>query len=159
MCRTFYNFHRNSFRGDLRMSTIKELAIFFCAASVMCGAFSLLAGKALEKSFKYILALIFLSIMVSAVTNFDFSFKMPTISNVSTENEAALQLSGYQAEYLTGQLLKENGINFTRVEAFANKIEDGGIVINEINIYGATDVDKAREIICSLGICETVNFE
>lgn len=141
------------------MTTVKELAIFFCAASVMCGAFGLLAGKTLEKSFKYILALVFLSVMVSAVTNFNFSFKMPVSASNETQNETALNLSSYQAEYLTGVLLNENGIIFSGVEAFANKVEDGGIVISKINIYGATETEKARQIILDSGICETVNFE
>ena len=125
----------------------------------MCGAFGLLSGKTLEKSFKYILALIFLSVMVSAVVNFDFSLKMPTVSEEKIENEGVLNLSNYQAEYLTGVLLNENGINFSRIEAFTNKLDDGSIVINKINIYGATDTEKACQVISNFGICETVDFK
>jgi len=141
------------------MESIRDLAACFCAASVMCGAFSLLAGKTLEKSFKYILALIFLSITVSAVTNFEFSLKIPTSASVSTQKESVINMSKYQAEYLTGELLKQNGINFKKIEASANKLKDGGIVINEIKIIDATETDRAREIILKSGICETVKVE
>ena len=141
------------------MAPIRELAAYFCAASVMYGAFSLLAGKTLEKSFKFILALIFLSITVSAVTNFEFSLKFPTSVSVSTRNESVINMSKYQAEYLTGELLKQNGINFKKIEASANKLKDGGIVINEIKIIDATETERAREIILNSGICETVKVE
>lgn len=141
------------------MSTVKELAIFFCAASVMCGAFNLLAGKTLEKSFKYVLALIFLSVMVSAIANLDINFKVQTNASTTVQEENVIEMSSYQAEYLTGQLLNKMNIKYSKISAKANKVEDTGIVINEIIISGASDVELARTIIIDSGICETVKFE
>lgn len=141
------------------MSAIKELVAFFCAASVMCGAFNILAGKTLEKSFKFVLALIFLCIVVSAITNLNVDFKLPERVTATAKSDNVIALSEYEAEYLTGEFLNENGINYTKIKATANKIEDGGIVINEIKISGATDTKRAEELILNSGICETVKFE
>lgn len=141
------------------MSTVKELAIFFCAVSVMCGAFNLLAGKTLEKSFKYILALIFLSVMVSAIANLDINFSIKTNANAIKENQNVIAMSSYQAEYLIGEALSKTNIKYSKISAKANKEEDNGIVINEIIISGASDVELARSVILDLGICETVKFE
>ena len=141
------------------MSTVKELAIFFCAVSVMCGAFNLLAGKTLEKSFKYILALIFLSVMVSAIANLDINFSLKTNASAIKENQNVIAMSSYQAEYLIGEVLSKTNIKYSKISAKANKEEDNGIVINEIIISGASDVELARSVILDLGICETVKFE
>lgn len=141
------------------MSTVKELAIFFCAVSVMCGAFNLLAGKTLEKSFKYVLALIFLSVMVSAITNLDVNFSIKRNATATKEDQRVIEMSSYQAEYLTGEILNKMNIKYSKISAKANKVEGTGIVINEIIIKDASDVELARTTIIDSGICETVKFE
>ena len=141
------------------MSGITEIVAFFCAASVMCGAFNILAGKTLEKSFKFVLALIFLSIMVSSFAKVDFKLNIPKSVSAIAESENVLALSSYQAEYIIRSLLDEKNIKYTKISVLANKEEDGGIVINEILVSGAEETETIRELILNLNITETVKFE
>ncbi len=141
------------------MSGIKEIVAFFCAASIMCGAFNILAGKTLEKSFKYILAIIFLSVIVSSFSKFDLTFEFPKSVSAVAESENVLAMSSYQAEYIISAILDENKIKYTKIRSVANKDENGGIVINEIIISGAEEPEKIKEIIQNLNIMATVKFE
>lgn len=141
------------------MSGIKEIVAFFCAASIMCGAFNILAGKTLEKSFKYILALIFLSVIISSFAKFDINFKFPKSVSAVTKSDNVLAMSSYQAEYIIRSLLDEKNIKYTKIQSVANKDENGGIVINEIIISGAEEPEKIKELILNLNITATVKFE
>lgn len=141
------------------MSGVKEIVTFFCAVSVMCGAFNLLSGKTLNKSFKYILALIFLCVIVSSFTKADFKIILPKSTTTAATSESVIAMSEYEAEYLIRALLDESQIKYTKIKAYANKLEDGGIVINEIVLSGVTEKEKARALILNSKVTKTVKFE
>ena len=141
------------------MSGVKEIVTFFCAVSVMCGAFNLLSGKTLDKSFKYILALIFLCVIVSSFTKADFKFTLPKSVTAANTDNNVIAMSNYQAEYIIGELLEENNIKYTKISCSANKLEDGGIVINEIVLSGVTEKEEAKALILNLKVTKTVKFE
>ena len=141
------------------MSTIKELVTCFCAVSVMCGAFNLLAGKTLEKSFKYVLALIFLCVIVSSITKIDINFNFKKAKETLLESQGVIDMSEYQAEYIIGELLNKNNIKYTEILATAYKLSDGSIVINEIKLIGVDNIPKAEELILNSNVTKTVKFE
>ncbi len=141
------------------MDSIKELATVFCAVCLLSGGLGLLVGGKLRKSAGYILSLILLLSVVGALakTDLDFNIEQKTEAALSEGYEEAM--SEYQAEYIAGTLLREAQISYEKVSASANKNPDGGIIINEIIIKGASNTAEAARIIKQSGLCDRVKTE
>ncbi len=141
------------------MDSVRELAVVFCAVSVLSGAIGILTGGAMEKSAGYILSLIFLASVITALAGADFNLeiKVEQSAAASTKNEEAM--SEYQAEYICAALLREKNIAFEKITATATKTEDGSIIINEIAIKGTDGGEEAVKAVRDCGICEKVILE
>ena len=126
---------------------------------MLTAAVSLLSGKALNKSMKYITALILLCSVVGGIseTVFDLDFNIDV--SAQSSNDTALSLSQYQAEVLIEQILKESVVEFSDISARATKTEDGGIIISEVTIEGVDNRDAARTALEERGIDCRVIFE
>lgn len=140
------------------MESIKTIAAVFCGVCVLSGGFQLLSGGALEKSAGYILSLIMLVCIIGALSKADFDFEIKE-SSAAVSTAGALELSEYQAEYISRKVLDEKGINYEKITADATKTEDGSIIINNITIKGADPSDKAIELLLATGLTETVKTE
>lgn len=141
------------------MEPIRQLAIVFCAVTVLSGGFQLLTGGALEKSAGYILSLVLLVSVIVAVSRTEFDFEIKKGETAAAAYEYEESLSEYQAEYICKAILSERGIEFEKVYANATKTEDGGIVINEITVKGAENAEAAVKAILDSKITETVTAE
>ena len=140
------------------MESIKTIAAVFCGVCVLSGGFQLLSGGALEKSAGYILSLIMLVCIIGALSKADFDFEIKE-SSAAVSTAGALELSEYQAEYISRKVLDEKGIKYKKITADATKTEDGSIIINNITIKGAEPSDKAIELLLATGLTETVKTE
>lgn len=140
------------------MESIKTIAAVFCGVCVLSGGFQLLSGGALEKSAGYILSLIMLVCIIGALSKADFDFEIKE-SSAAVSTAGALELSEYQAEYISRKVLDEKGIKYKKITADATKTEDGSIIINNITIKGADPSDKAIELLLATGLTETVKTE
>ena len=140
------------------MESIKTIAAVFCGVCVLSGGFQLLSGGALEKSAGYILSLIMLVCIIGALSNADFDFEIKE-SSAAVSTAGTLELSEYQAEYISRKVLDEKGIKYKKITADATKTEDGSIIINNITIKGAEPSDKAIELLLATGLTETVKTE
>lgn len=134
------------------MESIRDIALTFCATSVFTAALTLLNGKVLEKSGRYIIALIMLCSVIGSLQKADFRLDLPESTPASEETVQEISLSEYQAGYLVGQILKKSSVNFTNISAKATKNEDGSIVINEIVIEGVKDMESAASVLSASGI-------
>ncbi len=141
------------------MNGIKELALIFCAASVLSGGLRLLGGGALQKSAGYILSLIMLTSVVIAIGRTDIDFNISVEQSSASATDAEESMSEYQAEYICKRLLDEKGIIYEKITADATKTDDGGIVINEITIKGADKGEEAVNTVVASGLTETVILE
>ena len=141
------------------MGSIKIIASIFCGATILSGGFRMLGGGKSEKSVSYILSLIMLVSIVGAVSSADFSFEIKESSLSASAVETELALSEYQAEYICRALLSEEGIKYEKIKARATKTEDGGIIINEITIKGASLPREAEKILKESGLTDTVKTE
>lgn len=141
------------------MDSVRELAIVFSAVAVLTGAIGILSGGALEKSAGYILSLIFLASVVSALANGNFNIELKTEQAVAENRENEERLSEYQAEYICAEILEEKGIAFEKITAYANKTEDGSIIISEIRIKGAGDANEAVRAVEESGLCKKITLE
>ena len=139
------------------MDSVRELAIVFCAVSVLTGAIGILSGGALEKSAGYILSLIFLASLVTALAGADFNIEIKAEEAIGENAEYEEALSEYQAEYLAAALLSEKELPFEKITASATKTEDGSIIISEIVILGGNEA--AAKAVKESGICEKVSLE
>ena len=132
------------------MDGIKEIALAFCATAVATAAFAMLKGRTMEKSGQYIIGILFLCSVVSAVFSADIHFSFPKTETVSVlENET--EMCEAQAEYLIASYLEKRDIKFEKIRCRANKTEEGSIVISEVVIYGTED-GSAEELLKELGI-------
>lgn len=139
------------------MDSVRELAIVFCAVSVLTGAIGILSGGALEKSAGYILSLIFLASLVTALAGADFNIEIKAEEAIAENAEYEEALSEYQAEHLAAALLSEKELPFEKITASATKTEDGSIIISEIVIWGGNEA--AAKAVKESGICEKVSLE
>lgn len=134
------------------MDSVREIALTFCAAAVFTSALSLIYGKTLEKSGRYIIALILICSVIGAVAKGDFDFSLPSNETALEESEAVAAMCEYQAEYLIADILRESGIAFENISAKATKKEDGSIIINEIELEGAGDEEQTLQALEAQGI-------
>lgn len=130
------------------MSYVSSFLVSFCAAAVFIGALYMLCPDgAMNKSIKYLLSLVFLLSVISVagitVKNAgpDISFSPPEASNT-----AELELSS--ARYVYSYALSSSGIEFSEIEIFTDKTEDGSISINKVIIHSGCERQK---IIDALG--------
>lgn len=141
------------------MGTVKEIALVFCATAVMLSGVSLLGSGALEKSKRYIIALVLLCSVLGSVVGADFDFTLPDLPNTEASANLSENMSAYQTEYLVAQLLNDAKIKYQKITAKANKNQDGSIIITEITVSGVEDEERARETILSVGIDCRVAFD
>ncbi len=141
------------------MGTVKEIALLFCAASVLTATACLLSGNALGKSMKYITALIMLCAVVSGLAGaslqLDFDIQEGEVHSADT----AISLSQYQAEVLIGQILSDAMVGYLNISANANKTEEDGIIISDVTIRGVDNEKAALDAIRQNGIDCRVIFE
>ena len=132
------------------MDGIKEIALTFCATAVATAALAMLKGRGMEKSGQYIIGILFLCAVVSAVFSADVRFNFPKTETADLYyNEE--KMCEVQAEYLVASYLKEHNIKFEKICCRANKTEESGIVISEVVIYGTED-GGAQALLKELGI-------
>ena len=125
----------------------------------MSGGLRLFAGEKLQKSADYILSLILLTSIIAAVMNADFSFNISGEDIVAEASVGEIAISEYQAEYITSRILEEEKIEYEKIEAKANKSEDGSIVISKITITGAKEGKRAVAAVEELKLTSTVILE
>lgn len=141
------------------MDSVRQIALSFCASAVFCAGVGVLNGKVLEKSGRYIIALILLCSVIGTLASADFSLGfLPENVPALGQSETAEDLSGYSAEYLIASLLKEKGISFEKISANVTKNEGGSIVISEITVFGADNPEAVKETLDACGIDCGVNF-
>lgn len=138
------------------MEGINTFVSVFCVTAVMIGGIKLILGGVLEESGKYILALVLLTVTVAAISNMKVSFKAnkkQTIAKTSTYSE---NLIAYQTEHLIKSLLKEKGVNFSKIEIKTTKNSEGDISISEVVIFGTDEKEKTENLIKETNITQKV---
>lgn len=140
------------------MDSVREIAIIFCAAAVLSGAVNFLVGGTMQKSVKYITALILLVSVTAGIVRADWDFEISDFAETdSVEAAAEVSLCEYQAEYMIKEIFDKNAVEYKEIQTEATKLEDGSIIINEITVKGADNKEKAAELLASLGIdCRVV---
>lgn len=133
------------------MNLIREIALSFCAAAVMTAAVGIISGGRLQMSMKYIISLSLICSVLSVAVGGKFDFPS-VVPSVSPKPYSAEELYEYQAEYIVAEILKSSGISYQNITANATKSEDGSIIINEIEITGCSDCEKAKNQLKTNGI-------
>lgn len=130
------------------MSSFKRIIMALSCVFIFFGAIQMLAPKSkMEKPLKYILALTLLLVIISAVfgiKNMDINIKTPLLSLDYLNAGRTYQTS---AEYLIGAALKDNFIEFSKVSAKVDILDDESIVISEVIIYTSHNADTVTDII------------
>ena len=130
------------------MTFINSFLTAFCIACILMGCLYIICpeGK-LAKPLQYILSLLFIVILISCTklpfSNEKINFEAPEIN---TQSYDELQISS--AKYVYTYALNNAGINFSEINFYTDKLEDGSIVINKVVIN--SDCEK-QEILKALG--------
>ncbi len=130
------------------MSSIKGIVLGLCAASLVLGATYMLrpTRAATEKSIRFAFAVIFLSIMVVSVSTLvkkDFSFN--SMQSESMHLDSAEGIIQVQAEYLSSEVLRQQGIDFKKISVLTDKSESGDIFIKRITVVSGEDPQSIRK--------------
>ncbi|MBQ7045494.1 MAG: stage III sporulation protein AF [Clostridia bacterium] len=130
------------------MSSFKQIITVLSCVFIFFGAIQMLAPKSkMEKPLKYILALTLLVVIISTVfgiKNMDIDIKTPTLNSDYLNAGRTYQTS---AEYLIGAALKDNSVEFSKVSAKVDILEDESIVISEVIVYTSHNADTVSGII------------
>lgn len=124
------------------MNFLSAFATAFCASCVFIGALYMLCPDgAMNRSIKYIFALVFILLVVSAALPFskgiDIDFEEFSQENIQTD-----ELDGYTAWYTYALALEKAGIDFKEIEVCTDKTEEGGIYISKVIIYSECERSK-----------------
>ena len=141
------------------MEGINTFVSVFCVTAVMIGGIKLLLGGVLEESGKYILAIILLTVTVAAIANTNISLKANKRETISKTSDYSENLFAYETEYVIKNLLKENGINFKKIDIKTTKNKDGDIVISEVVVFGAEEKEKTVNLIMKTIITQKVTVK
>ena len=141
------------------MEGIYSFVSVFCVTAVMIGGIKLLLGGVLEESGKYILAIILLTVTVAAIANTNISLKANKRETISKTSDYSENLFAYETEYVIKNLLKENGINFKKIDIKTTKNKDGDIVISEVVVFGAEEKEKTVNLIMKTIITQKVTVK
>ena len=137
------------------MNALNSFITAVCAACVIIGAAYLICPDGnMQKPVKYVLSLVFIAVIISAVpiarVKFDLNFNAYEYRE-KTEDE--LLISG--AEYVYGSVLKKAGVNFNKITVCTDKTESGGISIIKIAVSTNEPEYKVKEALNAAG----VNYE
>ncbi len=141
------------------MEFVRNVAVAFCSAAVFTGAVTLVSGHRLEKSMRYITALILLCTVLSSFAKTDLNFTAYSANTHKSESRVLEAVSIYEAEYLVAELMRQHTLNFEKIAVTSTKNQDGCIIINEISIKGADDRKKTESVLKMEGIDCRVVFE
>ena len=132
------------------MSYLNSFLMSFCVSAIFIGAvFLICPGGKMSKPVKYILTLVFTVVIITSVSNknfdLDFSdFKVPT---VDTDGE---ELKIQSAEYVLGEVLRQNGVNFSKITVCTTKAEDSSIVISKVIIFSQERDEKILDALSEI---------
>ena len=99
------------------------------------------------KAVKYAISLLFLCICVTLFTAVGKVKIAPDYAAPKQNESSVTAAADIQAEFLCAELLKENGIDYKRIEVATNIDELSGIYINSITVYTDVDENKVVEIL------------
>ena len=113
------------------MNAFSAFAAALCAACVLIGALHLITPDgAMSKPVKYALSVVFLISVISAAAiplkKISVDITVPDCEEYSEES-----LYATSAEYVYGRLLKNAGIEFTKITVCTDKSDDGSIIISK----------------------------
>lgn len=120
----------------------------FCTGCILLGLLYIICPEGnISKPIKYTFSLVFLCIVISAA---NIPFKNISLDNIiPADNQTEsyeMQISA--AEYVFSYTLKNQNINFSDIEFFTDKSENGSIVISKVVIVSNHQKD---EIVKALG--------
>lgn len=114
--------------------------ISFCVAAVILSVSKWLLSDGEMKSItNFLLSVVFLSTVLSAVLKTDFSFFKTNVQNDDTYSTA---LSENVATVVLETVLTGEGISYEKIETKADKQEDGSIIISEVTVYSKNCDEK-----------------
>lgn len=130
------------------MNYLASFLTAVCAASVFIGALYILCPEGnMSKTVAYALGLVFILSVTAAsgITVKSVDISLPETEYSVDDSEESLVAA---AEYVYSYALKSEGIDFSEIEVFTNKSEDGSISISKVRILSSEDRGK---IIAALG--------
>lgn len=130
------------------MNTFLDFITVFCSAAMLFGGIFILKPSGnTAKTVKYVFALIFLCIVISALLKIKIDDDFINTDNISqTVNTAALRDDFIRRTF--EETLKVEGINFNQITVCTNKNENGSITISKVTVFSD---DSAEKIIAALG--------
>ena len=131
------------------MNAFSAFAAALCAACVLIGALHLITPDgAMSKPVKYALSVVFLISVISAAAiplkKISVDITVPDCEEYSEES-----LYATSAEYVYGRLLKDAGIEFTKITVCTDKSDGGSIIISKVTVFSGR---SAAEIKRALGV-------
>ena len=135
------------------MSAVSSLFTAFCVTSVFIGALFMIAPEGnMSKSVKYVLSLAFLLSLVTVVS-FGKSEQKIQVDNI--ENGISYEeISVVNARLVYSETLRQSGINFSFIEVFTDKNENGDIKIIKVVVKTEESEERVRSALSE--VCKNI---
>lgn len=124
------------------MNSVLQFFASFSVAAIFIGALFMLCPEGvMSKTVKYTLSLAFICIIVSTA-----GITLPSpqieIDTAHSFDEAEREMEITFARQVYARALNSEKINFTSIEVFTNKLDDGSIIISKVKIISTEEKSK-----------------
>ncbi len=135
------------------METLKNIAASVSVSAVVIGAvYMICPDGVMSRQMKFIAGLIMILALMTPFIG--TKFEIPEPSETPDYSASAEDMLCAQTRYLAESVLKSKGIDFERIEVFADISSDGGISFYRIYLYGVSNKDAEALLKENLTGCE-----
>lgn len=140
------------------MNAFQQAAAGVCFAAVIIGAVYIICPEGAQgRGMKYIAGLIMLICTVNPFLRININTDIETPQNTVTYN--ASEMLAAQAEYIIGEALRDGGVSYRLVSVNTDILPSGDIFISSVCITGASDKQKAAELLGNVMQAKEVIFK
>lgn len=137
------------------METIKEIAATVSVSAVLIGSVYIICPSGqMSRPMKYVAGLIILLCIITPFMSASFNIER-TEADINFSISAE-QMLIKQTEYVALEVLREHGIEPKKIEVSMDIMDDGGISIYRIHLYGVSDSRAVGLLNDSINGCEVV---
>lgn len=124
------------------MNSVLQFFASFSVAAIFIGALFMLCPEGvMSKTVKYTLSLAFICIIVSTA-GITLTSSRIEIDTAHSFDEAEREMEIAFARQVYARALNSEKINFTSIEVFTNKLDDGSIIISKVKIISTEEKSK-----------------
>lgn len=126
---------------------MKATVTAFCVLTAVLSLLSLISRKgSTEKCVRFVFSLVFALSLISVISDADFS-SLPDFKATEEYTAEGGGTANAVSEKIVGTILRENGIDYERIEAECSTDEFGNVTVEKVTVYTDCDGETVKKTI------------